>query len=147
MAQAPESILPPLEAGEPSAVTGPVGPGDAELAAFVDGAMATALEDEGIAGAVVAVVDRSRTRLLRGYGHEPRTIAHFLIRLLFCLFAEDAGLLPGEVFTRLVLSAHRRSDVFATDLAQLFTAMAKGGRFAMHDIPYFDGRLFDQAEV
>ncbi|MBX3693368.1 serine hydrolase domain-containing protein [Dokdonella sp.] len=69
MAQAPESILPPLEAGEPSAVTGPVGPGDAELAAFVDGAMATALEDEGIAGAVVAVVDRSRTRLLRGYGH------------------------------------------------------------------------------
>ena len=85
--------------------------------------------------------------LLRGYGHEPRTIAHFLIRLLFCLFAEDAGLLPGEVFTELVRSARRRSDVFSTDLAQLFAAMAKGGRFAMRDIPNFDGRLFDQAEV
>src|SRR5512141_490850 len=31
---------------------------------------------------------------LRKYGSNPQEIAHFLIRLLFCLFAEDIGLLP-----------------------------------------------------
>jgi hypothetical protein len=30
---------------------------------------------------------------LRKYGSQPQEIAHFLIRLLFCLFAEDIGLL------------------------------------------------------
>ena len=28
-------------------------------------------------------------------GHDPQAVAHFLDRLLFCLFAEDAGLLPA----------------------------------------------------
>ncbi|HMO11222.1 MAG TPA: hypothetical protein PKB06_06935, partial [Actinotalea sp.] len=32
--------------------------------------------------------------LLQRYGEEPQQIAHYLIRLLFCLFAEDIGLLP-----------------------------------------------------
>lgn len=69
LAQASEAGLPPLEDVAPPTVAEPAGPDDAQLAAFVDGAMATALEGDGIAGAVVAVVDRSRTRLLRGYGH------------------------------------------------------------------------------
>src|SRR6266545_4518696 len=38
---------------------------------------------------------------LRKYGSEPQEIAHFLIRLLFCLFAEDIGLLPEKLFPRL----------------------------------------------
>ena len=32
---------------------------------------------------------------LRGRGHDPQDVAHFLDKLLFCLFAEDAGLLPA----------------------------------------------------
>ena len=32
--------------------------------------------------------------ILSGYGEDPQQVAHFLIRLLFCLFAEDAELLP-----------------------------------------------------
>lgn len=32
---------------------------------------------------------------LRARGHDPHQAAHFLIRVLFCLFAEDVGLLPG----------------------------------------------------
>ena len=32
-------------------------------------------------------------------GHEPHAVAHFLIKLLFCMFAEDAGLLPGPLRT------------------------------------------------
>ena len=41
--------------------------------------------------------------LLRQYGVDPQQAAHFLIRLLFCLFAEDVGLLPADIFTQLSL--------------------------------------------
>jgi len=39
---------------------------------------------------------------LRQRGVEPEKAAHFLMRLLFCLFAEDIGLLPAKLFSRLV---------------------------------------------
>ena len=45
--------------------------------------------------------------LLRRYGNDPHATAHFLIRLLFCLYAEDAGILPGGLFTRLVTQPPR----------------------------------------
>jgi hypothetical protein len=35
-------------------------------------------------------------------GTAKQAIAHYLIRLLFCLFAEDIDLLPKHLFTRLV---------------------------------------------
>jgi len=85
--------------------------------------------------------------LLRKYGEEPPHIAHFLIRLLFCLFAEDVGLLPNKVFSRLLQSTRQRSSIFAAQLQQLFDAMATGGYFAIEDIPYFNGRLFDDNTV
>lgn len=86
-------------------------------------------------------------KLLRKYGEDPQRIAHFLIRLLFCLFAEDIGLLPNGLFTRLITSTRRRAPLFAEQLRQLFATMATGGFFAMEDIPYFNGRLFDDDTV
>jgi SAM-dependent methyltransferase len=85
--------------------------------------------------------------LLRKYGEEPDRTAHFLIRLLFCLFAEDVGLLPNSIFTRLVEATHRRSADFAEQLRQLFAAMAGGGIFALETVPCVDGGLFDDDEV
>jgi type II restriction/modification system DNA methylase subunit YeeA len=85
--------------------------------------------------------------LLRRYGEEPPAIAHFLIRLLFCLFAEDAGLLPGGLFSRLIERTRSRAPLFVEQLGQLFAAMSSGGFFAMEDIPHFNGRLFDDAAV
>ena len=41
--------------------------------------------------------------LLRAYGHDPQEAAHFLIQLLFCMFAKDIGLLPDRLFTRYAL--------------------------------------------
>jgi len=41
---------------------------------------------------------------LRSRGHDPHQAARFLNRLLFCLFAEDIGLLPKDLFTRIVES-------------------------------------------
>ena len=46
---------------------------------------------------------------LRAYGNDPQQVAHFLIRLLFCLFAEDVGILPPDLFTRLVTRPRLRS--------------------------------------
>ena len=39
-------------------------------------------------------------------GEEPARIAHFLIRLLFCLFAEDIQLLPANPFTKIFNQGH-----------------------------------------
>ena len=75
----------------------------------------------------------------RTYSREE--IAHFLVRLLFCLFAEDIGLLPNEVFTELI---HKQSGTnFERGLRHLFAAMRTGGVFGVEMIPHFDGGLFD----
>ncbi len=85
---------------------------------------------------------------LRGRGHDPERVAHFLDRILFCLFAEDAGLLPKGIFERLSAASHGRSSVFTAALGELFAKMARdGGLFGTEEIDWFDGGLFDSAEV
>jgi hypothetical protein len=37
---------------------------------------------------------------LRARGHDPEKVAHFINRLVFCMFAEDADLLPNKMFVR-----------------------------------------------
>jgi len=85
--------------------------------------------------------------LLRKYGAEPQQAAHFLIRLLFCLFAEDIGLLPKDLFTQLVKHTQRQPSVFTEQLRQLFRAMTSGGWFGFSEIAHFDGKLFDDDSV
>ncbi len=41
-------------------------------------------------------------RALESDGHHPELVAGFLMRCLFCMFAEDVGLLPEECFTKLL---------------------------------------------
>ena len=82
-------------------------------------------------------------QLLRRYGNEPHATAHFLIRLLFCLFAEDVGILPGGLFTKLVTQPHRTAGAVSGQLRQLFAAMASGGSFGADEIPLVDGGLFN----
>ena len=85
--------------------------------------------------------------LLRRFGADPGEAAHFLIRLLFCLFAEDTGLLPEDLFTRLIQGTRRQPAAFAGQLGQLFSAMSTGGWFGSEQIAHFDGRLFDDGRV
>ena len=80
---------------------------------------------------------------LRASGEDPQRIAHFLIRLLFCLFAEDVGILPNQIFTRLATAGHVSAKSFPLQLRQLFGAMAAGTFFGVEAIPHVDGRLFD----
>ncbi len=84
---------------------------------------------------------------LAGRGVEPRRAAHFLVQLLFCLFAEDIGLLPNRVFTKLMQFSARNPNQFTTQIEALFVAMRDGGVIAFEDIPRFNGGLFAEVHV
>ncbi len=80
-------------------------------------------------------------------GTAPDVAAHFLMRLLFCLFAEDIGLLPPRLFTDLVEGTRMRPVAFAHRLRKLFGAMRVGDEYGNNTIRYFDGGLFDDDTV
>ena len=70
------------------------------------------------------------------------------MRLLFCLFSEDIGLLPDKLFSRLVELNLQRPAEFTKKIKELFSAMAGDhGSFGEHDIAYFDGGLFSDDEA
>ena len=83
---------------------------------------------------------------MRERGVQPRRAAHFLNRLLFCLFAEDVKLLQENVFSRVVERGASRPESFNHNIGDLFRAMASGGEFLLHDIRCFNGGLFEQAD-
>ena len=76
-------------------------------------------------------------------------IAHFLMRILFCLFADAIGLLPNHLFRRLIQSDDRfLPRKFLRKLKNLFEAMSEpDGIFGEHTIKYFNGGLFDSNTV
>jgi type II restriction/modification system DNA methylase subunit YeeA len=80
-------------------------------------------------------------------GHEAQTVAHFLNQCLFCLFAEDAELLPGKLFERLLDKSQTDPAKLSSRFEELFKAMRKGGDFALEDIHWFNGGLFEKVEV
>ena len=70
-------------------------------------------------------------------------IAHFLMRLVFCLFADSVGLLPNNTFRRMVENNRHSPISFNRMLPFLFEAMSNdGGFFGPDNIPYFNGGLF-----
>lgn len=85
---------------------------------------------------------------LESRGVEPQRAAHFLMRLLFCLFADSIGLLPDHLFRRMIETDKGRPNNFTRKLRQLFTAMStSGSTFGMYDIHWFNGGLFADDEV
>ena len=86
-------------------------------------------------------------QILRRYDHPAPAVAHFLIRLLFCLFAEDIGILPPDLFSRLVTRPGQNATTFMVQVRQLFAAMATGGFFGVETIKHVDGGLFNDDSV
>lgn len=81
---------------------------------------------------------------LRARGVPATEAAHFLIRLLFCLFSEDVGLLPANLFSRLVQLGKKDAALFNRQIRDLFNAMAnKNSYFGVDQIRFFNGGLFD----
>ncbi len=84
---------------------------------------------------------------LRDRGHDPLEVAHFVNRLVFCMFAEDVGLLPDNLFTRMLEHATRRPPEFPQLASDLFGAMSVGGRVGFDTVAWFDGGLFDNDDA
>jgi hypothetical protein len=80
---------------------------------------------------------------LRKEGHEPHVVAHFLNKILFCMFAEDAGVLNTGLFTEIAEKGVEHPEHFDTVIKGLFQAMQSGGPFGTAIIDWFDGGLFD----
>jgi len=78
---------------------------------------------------------------------DAHAVAHFLDRVVFCMFAEDIGLLPAAIFTRIAQTAAKEPDRFCLLVGSLFKSMSTGGDFGVDRIKYFNGSLFDQADV
>jgi type II restriction/modification system DNA methylase subunit YeeA len=82
-------------------------------------------------------------KALRERGHEPHAVAHFIQRLVFCMFAEDTRLLPDRMFMRMLEAVRDGHGDFETLSAELFRSMAKGGRIGLERVAHFNGGLFE----
>jgi hypothetical protein len=65
----------------------------------------------------------SLAQRLRTRGYESHAVAHFINRLVFCMFAEDVGLLANQMFTRMLEHAVARPSEFVDMTHDLFHAM------------------------
>lgn len=84
---------------------------------------------------------------LRERGHDAEAVAHFVNRLVFCMFAEDVRLLPNKLFQKAMERSVKDPTRAQKYLSDLFSAMQKGGEFGLDDIPWFNGGLFDSSDA
>ena len=84
---------------------------------------------------------------LRDRGHASQAVAHFVNRLVFCMFADDVGLLPEHMFTRMLRQVRRTPEHFTELAGALFRVMASGGRVGFEAVAWFNGGLFDDGEA
>lgn len=90
----------------------------------------------------------SLAQRLRARGHDPHKVAHFVNRLVFCMFAEDVRLLPGNLFTKMLEHCRHDPKEFEPSAKTLFAAMKDpGGRVGFERIEWFNGGLFDNDEA
>lgn len=97
---------------------------------------------EETAGEFAGLAQRLRER-----GHEAHEVAHFINRLVFCMFAEDVGLLPDHLFSKMLRASQIRPERFETNARKLFAAMAEGGDIDFTPIEWFNGGLFDRDDA
>ena len=76
-------------------------------------------------------------------------VAHFLMRCLFTMFAEDVKLLPENCFRDWLERARNNPTMFKHELAQLWQAMDKGGyaTIAQDTVKRFNGSFFKSPTV
>jgi hypothetical protein len=83
---------------------------------------------------------------LRQRNIDPHKAAHFLMKCMFCLFAEDVKLLPQALFSTILRRSRGQPERLAQRMTDLFRAMGKGGDFGADEIPFFNGGLFKENE-
>jgi len=86
-------------------------------------------------------------RRLRERGNDAERVAHFVNRLVFCMFAEDVDLLPNKMFQRLLEACLPNPGSFERMAHTLFAAMRTGGLVGFEQVEWFNGGLFDDDEA
>ncbi len=79
-----------------------------------------------------------------GQGHDSETVARFLMRCLFSMFAEDVDLIPRNSFTELLKKLRGHPQDAEHALAGLWSAMDKGeyAHALLTKVKKFNGGLF-----
>lgn len=82
-------------------------------------------------------------------GHDSETVARFLMRCLFSMFAEDIDLIPKGDFTDMLKKIRGHPEHAQPLLAGLWQTMNTGGfsQALMKDLKRFNGGLFKEAEA
>ena len=78
---------------------------------------------------------------------DPERVARYLNQIIFCLYAEDAGLLPNALFTQILREHSDDPATFDLAIRNLFTQMAGGGLFGAARVAYFNGDLFNDVDT
>ena len=84
---------------------------------------------------------------MEGSNGDPERLARYLNQIVFCLYAEDTGLLPDSLFTRMLKAYCKNIPYFNRAVRHLFETMSEGGPFGANPVAYFNGDLFKEPEV
>ena len=84
-------------------------------------------------------------------GYKGHNLERFLVRVLFCLFADDTGIFPAEEFKALTKSSRTDGSDLGSLLARFFKVLdsEKASRPAkmpeeLRELPYVNGELFKE---
>jgi hypothetical protein len=90
------------------------------------------------------------SKALEAKKYPAEEVAHFLMRCLFTMFAEDVKLLPENCFRELLAECREHPDRFVPLLTDLWRAMNNGAEFSpllRAKVLRFNGNLFAEAKV
>ena len=93
-----------------------------------------------------SIVEDMEERVDWSGARDPERLARYLNQLVFCLYSEDAGLLPEGLFARIVRQHYRNPTTFDRAIRSLFAQMATGGFSGADEIAHFNGDLFKSSD-
>lgn len=85
--------------------------------------------------------------------HPPEEVAHFLMRCIFTMFADDVGLLPKDGFKNLLEDCAESPSSFAPLVDELWSKLDEKNADKRYStalrarVPYFNGNLFHDARA
>ena len=74
-------------------------------------------------------------------------LSRYLNQIIFCLYSEDAGLLPDGLFTRIIRQHFHSPATLDKATRDLFQQMAGGGLFGADEVARFNGDLFKSVDT
>jgi hypothetical protein len=115
-----------------------------------------AMDKGGFSPAIAAKVTRDIAALLANLAksleadHAPETVAHFLMRCLFTLFAEDVKLIKDDAFTKLLQGLKGHAHNLKHTLPHVWREMDTGTAFSpvlRQKLLKFNGGLFAETDA